>query len=191
MAGHAACSVVAAPGLHFQAPQSGANDAALCAKRPQDLAIKLRTEGKEYKPQKYKRKLYIESGAGKARRERKKEKNEHKSRVWVSALAEGSRKQWLASVAGMTAIIRCLLDVHKCLSVGLRPGTGGKACLLTPSVPPACRHTLRAVLNLTYRLHQSGVCSKNDPEHTLISFTLPLMLHAGRGAAHLLEAARR
>lgn len=159
---------------------------ALYAKRPQDLAIKLRTEGKEYKPQKYKRKLYIESGAGKARRERKKEKNEHKSRVWVSALAEGSRKQWLASVAGMTAIIRCLPNVRKCLSVGLRPGTGGKACLLTPSVPPACRHTLRAVLNLRC-LQQKRPRAHPD----CISSTLPLMLHAGRGAAHLLEAARR
>ncbi|GAX80715.1 hypothetical protein CEUSTIGMA_g8150.t1 [Chlamydomonas eustigma] len=43
-------------------------------------------EGKSYKPQKYKRKLFVAEGAGKTRRERKKEKNAQKSAIRVVVL---------------------------------------------------------------------------------------------------------
>eukprot|EP00955_Chlamydomonas_euryale_P014883 159820-Chlamydomonas_euryale.AAC.15 len=49
----------------------------------QELAMKLRTEGKDYKPQKYKRKMYVAEGAGKARSEKKKAKGANKRIVRV------------------------------------------------------------------------------------------------------------
>lgn len=50
------------------------------------MALKLKSEGKEYKPQKYKRKLYVDKGAGKVRREKKKEKTALKTAIRVVVL---------------------------------------------------------------------------------------------------------
>lgn len=48
------------------------------------MATQLRTQGKEYKAQKYKRKLFVDKGAGKAQREKKRVKTEEKRAVRVS-----------------------------------------------------------------------------------------------------------
>jgi hypothetical protein len=52
-----------------------------------ELALKLKKEGKTYKPQKHKRKLFVSEGAGKTRREKKREKNSQKSAIKVRSLS--------------------------------------------------------------------------------------------------------
>jgi hypothetical protein len=53
----------------------------------QDIAVKLRAKGEVYKPQKYKRKMFLAEGAGKERNAAKKIKSAEKTAVRVSVRA--------------------------------------------------------------------------------------------------------
>ena len=83
----------------------------------QDLAVKLRKEGKDYKPQKHKRKLFVEKGAGKARREKKKEKTAQKTAIRVVVLPIF----WEERTDEMQAVLAAAKKVHEMLSEGLGP----------------------------------------------------------------------
>ena len=83
--------------------------------------MKLRVVGGVYKPQKQKRKLFVDKGAGKARREKKKEKTAQKTAIRV---VRGSE----TPSADLKPACHCLMQ--PCMMSTCDPASGGFAYLL-------------------------------------------------------------
>ena len=83
----------------------------------QEIALKLRDVGKDYKPQKYKRKMFVTEGAGKVRREKKKAKTAEKTAIRVVVLPIF----WEERAEEMQSVLAAAKKVHEMLVAGLGP----------------------------------------------------------------------